>query len=133
MLVTQHFVLRNEIALSHLSDSKSLDCQHIKNEMLSEGPHHNRVADIFDTSNLLKSFWNVFPCKDVRFSSVKRYTFSLIYNALRIRHLFFLFFGLSLPKTSCWEFHTIHGHKRSLVITNCSSQTTYHIKRASLS
>mgnify|MGYP000219541825 CR=1 FL=1 len=56
MLVTQHFVLRNEIALSHLSDSKSLDCQHIKNEMLSEGPHHNRVADIFDTSNLLKSF-----------------------------------------------------------------------------
>lgn len=28
----------------------------IKNKTLYERPHHNRVLDIFDTSNLLKSF-----------------------------------------------------------------------------
>lgn len=89
----------------------------IKNKTLYERPHHNRVLDIFDTSNLLKSFWNVFPCIDVSFWSVREYTLSLIYTALRVVHLFFLFFGLSFQKkTSCHKFHTIHGYKRSLVI-----------------
>lgn len=59
----------------------------------------------------------MFPCKDVSFHSVREYTFSLIYTALRVVHLFCLFLGLSFQKkTSCHKFHTIHGYKRSLVI-----------------
>lgn len=106
-----------------------------KNKTLCERPHHNWVLDIFDISNLLKSFWNVFPCKDVSFHSVREYTLSLIYTALRVVHLFFLFLGLSFQKkTSCHKFHTIHGYKRSLVIGhNLPHETRFHFLQIPIS
>lgn len=119
MWVTQHCISRMKWEKNPINQTqKRLLCWHNKkNKTLCERPHHNWVLDIFDTSNLLKSFWNVFPCKDVSFHSVREYTLSLIYTALRVVHLFCLFLGLSFQKkTSCHKFHTIHGYKRSLVI-----------------
>lgn len=100
----------------------------IKNKTLYERPHHNRVLDIFDTSNLLKSFWNVFPCIDVSFWSVREYTLSLIYTALRVVHLFFLFFGLSFQK----KHHVINFIPSTAINEALSSDTTYHMKRDSV-
>lgn len=119
MWVTQHCISRMKWEKNPINQTqKRLLCWHNKKKKtLCERPHHNWVLDIFDISNLLKSFWNVFPCKDVSFHSVREYTLSLIYTALRVVHLFFLFLGLSFQKkTSCHKFHTIHGYKRSLVI-----------------